>query len=556
MSNVQGPRFRTRWAVGSPGPARWWTKAARHRYAIRFPLADVIDDGKAIAAHYVVTSPYRAPRWLWQQRDHDLAPVVAVVLAFPVLLWVLAIFPFPPFPRAYEYVLAGAVALGLALWVAEPHPAAATARAVRNMQRDLDARINGLKVEAVIDRPHAITAVCSVARGLDPEQYETQKGQLASSFRAPVAITRDSPGRLELRIQRQDLLAREAHWRPQTEPDPFHVPLGHDWDGGDVDWPVPGHAMLVAGERGGGKSSLMNAQIAHIAAIPNTELRICDPLEGVDLATWWELAETVGDTPELAWKVLTEAHQLWRERLVEMRQAGVEKATWPRWSLRVLVIDELSALTYSSRLPRQQRLDNLSALEDLLTKGRKTLDVVIAATQFPTAEVIPTLIRGQFTRRVGFRVEESAQTNVILGGGTLGRGIDLAAIPEEHKGRGYLKSGSSIVGLRAVGLWGKKAKAVARRLAERRADDLPERCHLATSDPATVDISGRIEVVPQELPFSASERVRMALPDNGEGVSVGWLVEQTGLAERTIRYHLSRQPWAVKVSHGRYRRRP
>ena len=44
---------------------------------------------------------------------------------------------------------------------------------------------------------------------------------------------------------------------------------------------------------------------------------------------------------------------------------------------------------------------------------------------------------------------------MILGDGTLGRGINLATIPEAHKGRGYLEAGGYLVGVRTARLWGK-----------------------------------------------------------------------------------------------------
>ena len=47
----------------------------------------------------------------------------------------------------------------------------------------------------------------------------------------------------------------------------------------------------------------------------------------------------------------------------------------------------------------------------------------------------------------------------------VGRGINLATIPEAHKGRGYLEARGYHVGVRTAGLWGKRAKALARRLA-------------------------------------------------------------------------------------------
>jgi FtsK/SpoIIIE family len=403
MVNVYGPPRRKN-AVGHRPPMRWHQRLGRHRFDNRIPVADVLDDALAVALHYVATAPVRVPRWAHRHRDHDLAPILVAVFAFPVLCGLSAASPVHLVSRTLELFGCVAATAAIAWSYIEDGGDAATERTVRRWQQELAGRINGLTVAAVQERPHATTVICSVARGLDPDDYDVQKSTLVSSFRSPLTITKDTPGRLELRLEHDDLLAKPSEWTP-AELDPARIPVGHDWDGEPFTFSLAHQSLLVAGIRGGGKSAFLNGLVARLAGMPNVELYLIDPLEGVDLGIWWRVAQEVADSEERGVKLLGHFEDLRAERVRRTVSGShsVQLARWgARWPMRVLVIDELASLTLWGS--RTQQTDTANLLHSITAKGRKSNDVVIAATQHPSTAVLPTLVRGQFTNVFGLRV--------------------------------------------------------------------------------------------------------------------------------------------------------
>jgi FtsK/SpoIIIE family len=536
--------------VGAPPPEKWWQRHARHRYQIRLPVADIVDDWRAIALHYVATAPVRAPRWLHRHRDHDLAPIVAGVCAFLVLVALSAISPVHLLPRSLELIACSLAGAGIAWSYIEPDHRAATERTVRAMQKTLTAKINGLTVQAVQERAHATKVICSVAPGLDPDDYEHQKSTLSSSFRMPLTITKDTPGRLELRLEHDDLLAKPAEWHALEGLDPRRIPAGHDWDGDPFSFPLAHQSLLVAGIRGGGKSAFLNGLIARLAAMPHVELYLIDPLEGVDLGVWWRVAQEVADSEERGVKLLGHFEDLRAERVRRMvsgdRPVQIARHG-ARWPMRCLVVDELASLALWGSTAQQRDTANL--LHSIAAKGRKSNDVIIAATQHPSTAVLPQLVRGQFTNILGLRVGRREQTRQVFGDGMVGQ-WDLSQISADHPGRGIWSNGSGMTPVRTAGLWGPRLQEVAGRLAE----DLP----MATRNGSNSDPEMEIDVSPLEVADVAdrtADRIRAALPTDRD-ISVRQLADLTGLSERTIRYHLEpgRHRWVVKVGRGRYRR--
>ena len=69
--------------------------------------------------------------------------------------------------------------------------------------------------------------------------------------------------------------------------------------------------------------------------------------------------------------------------------------------LHVLVIDELAF--YLGGQDRKQRLEITELLRDLVSRGRAAGIIVIAATQKPSNEIIPTFVRDLFSFRMALR---------------------------------------------------------------------------------------------------------------------------------------------------------
>jgi hypothetical protein len=129
---------------------------------------------------------------------------------------------------------------------------------------------------------------------------------------------------------------------------------------------------------------------------------------------------------------------------------------------------------------------------------------------------------------------------------------DLSTIPADHPGRGIWSNGSTMTPVRTAGLWGPRLRQTAIDLGNARRGAL----EVPTDPVGTVQADQGLASSAEKLELGTAERIRQALPTEGEGVSVAWLVEQTGLPQSTIYHHLRSKPWAVKLTAGRYRRRP
>jgi len=103
--------------------------------------------------------------------------------------------------------------------------------------------------------------------------------------------------------------------------------------------------------------------------------------------------------------------------------------------LIVIVIDELAALTvYLTDRHTKDRIKG--ALSLLLSQGRAVGVHVVAALQDPRKEVLP--FRDLFPTRIGLRLAEAAQVDLVLGDGARDRGALCDRIPQSTPGVGYV----------------------------------------------------------------------------------------------------------------------
>ncbi|HET9516483.1 MAG TPA: cell division protein FtsK, partial [Actinoplanes sp.] len=103
--------------------------------------------------------------------------------------------------------------------------------------------------------------------------------------------------------------------------------------------------------------------------------------------------------------------------------------------LIVLVIDELANLT--AYLTDRQLKDRIkAALGIVLTQGRAVGVHVLAAIQDPRKEVLPA--RGLFPTRIGLRLSEPGEVDMVLGDGMRDRGALADRIPHTTPGVGYV----------------------------------------------------------------------------------------------------------------------
>jgi energy-coupling factor transporter ATP-binding protein EcfA2 len=202
----------------------------------------------------------------------------------------------------------------------------------------------------------------------------------------------------------------------------YLIPIGQGADG-----PVwrslldTGH-VLVGGETGSGKSTWLNAMlVALLASHTPQELQVAivDPKE-VEFQAYQDiphlfvpLATEVDDASALTARLMAELDR----RRALFSHVGAKNL--PRYNQRsgdllpliLFIVDEVTDIALQAGLKSPFYAD----LIRLASKGRAFGLTVVLATQNPKAEVLNTLIRGNMSTRIAFRVTTAEHSRVILG---------------------------------------------------------------------------------------------------------------------------------------------
>jgi DNA segregation ATPase FtsK/SpoIIIE-like protein len=239
-------------------------------------------------------------------------------------------------------------------------------------------------------------------------------------------------------------IERCSLWRP--------VPVGVDEDGQWVTIALPERNMLLGGEPGAGKSGAMALLLAAAALDPTVKLILFDG-KLVELACWAGIADrNVGPDLHEAVEVLAEVQQELDRRLLALLANRRRKIT-PTFGMPLLlvVVDELAF--YVAGPDRKLSAEFAGRLRDLVARGRAAGVVVLAATQKPAAEVIPTSLRDLFGFRWALRCLTPQASDTVLGSGWAGLGHTASAVDAADRGVGLLLAeGGMPVRLRACWL--------------------------------------------------------------------------------------------------------
>jgi hypothetical protein len=182
-----------------------------------------------------------------------------------------------------------------------------------------------------------------------------------------------------------------------------------------------GH-ILVGGESGSGKSTWLHAMlIALLSLHAPTELQVAlvDPKQ-VEFQVYRGL-------PHLLAPVATEASEASAATARLLAELDRRRACFTEVGARnlvnyrhltgdplplvLLVVDEVTDIALEAGLKSSFYKD----LIRLVSKGRAFGLVVVLATQNPKAEVLNTLIRGNMSTRIAFRVATASHSRTILG---------------------------------------------------------------------------------------------------------------------------------------------
>jgi DNA segregation ATPase FtsK/SpoIIIE-like protein len=317
-----------------------------------------------------------------------------------------------------------------------------------------------------------------VRRGQSVPDLGARREELAACLRMrEVRVLRD-PGdaaEADVLLVRRDPFADAA---PLTWPDVRAeqrslwdpVALGIDEQGEPVPIQLVERNVLVGGEPGAGKSVALSLLVAAAALDPMARLWLLDG-KLVELAAWAPVAERlVGPDGGEAIALLREVQGEMDARYRELLARGLRKVRRDQGlPLHVVVIDELAF--YVTLPDRDQRRELIERLRDVVARGRAAGVIVVAATQKPGADVVPSSLRDLFGFRLALRCNTPQASDTILGQGWASAGADASTVPGAQRGVGYLLSeGEQPARIKTFHLHDDELVGIAERACARRSD--------------------------------------------------------------------------------------
>ena len=249
------------------------------------------------------------------------------------------------------------------------------------------------------------------------------------------------------------------------------IPVGVDENGMWVTVSLPERNVLIGGEPGAGKSVAASMLVAATALDPEVELMLFDG-KRVELATWAGCAERiVGPNLDEAIDTLREVQGELDARLLRLLANRRRKfARGDGIRPLVLVVDELAY--YCTGPDRRQSSEFSQLLRDIVSRGRAPGIIVIAATQKPSGDTVPTYLRDLFGFRWALRCSTPQASDTILGAGWASMGYSAATIDSAERGVGFLlHEGDRPVRLRTCYLSDDDLEVMRRRAEHLRAAD-------------------------------------------------------------------------------------
>lgn len=229
------------------------------------------------------------------------------------------------------------------------------------------------------------------------------------------------------------------HGQPQSGLSMYDpVFIGIDEFGQRVDLDLVYRNILAGGEPGGGKSGLLNAIAAHGALSLDCRLVLFDGKQ-VELGMWRHVAdEFVGPDIEHALNVLRRLQQVMDNRYSWLLTNNRRKICRADGLTVILaLIDEIAL--FSATIGSKQQQDEFAALlRDLVARGRACGIPVVAATQRPSFDIIPTSLRDLFGYRAAFRCTTTNSSNIVLGQGWAEQGYSANDISPMNQGEALL----------------------------------------------------------------------------------------------------------------------
>ena len=281
---------------------------------------------------------------------------------------------------------------------------------------------DGTSLQGVTSAPTGWELEVVTPRGIGSDAVVKKGQQLASAIRRKLRLHPTSDNHVTVEVEeRKSPLLKVTH-RPDVPVETIKkgVPFGLDERGKTITLPMFESSGLIGGEPGGGKSVGLSLIIAAALEAPDAVVYAVDMKGGVELSVWGGMLDREAVEPAEVAELMSDVDQEMRARMARLREKGARKLTpTAKDPLIVLIVDELAQLDSAS----------MKALERILALGRAPGISVWAATQRPSASLIPTNLRTLFRLAVGFRSNRKTDSDVILGQGWRGEGVCGTELP-------------------------------------------------------------------------------------------------------------------------------
>ncbi|MFC7547175.1 FtsK/SpoIIIE domain-containing protein [Plantactinospora sp. GCM10030261] len=218
--------------------------------------------------------------------------------------------------------------------------------------------------------------------------------------------------------------------------DPIY--LGIDEFGHPVYLPMIYRNILIGGEPGAGKSSLLNTIVGHAALCRDARLCLLDGKQ-VELGLWKDAADVfVGPDIEHAIRTLRRVQTVMDNRYAYLLAYRRRKIGPNDVFGQILVAcDEIAYFSATAGDKKTQELFS-ALLRDIVARGRAVGIIVAAATQRPSSDIIPPSLRDLFAWRFAGRCTNDVSSDIVLGHGWYARGFSANSIDPNNQGEGYL----------------------------------------------------------------------------------------------------------------------
>jgi DNA segregation ATPase FtsK/SpoIIIE, S-DNA-T family len=198
--------------------------------------------------------------------------------------------------------------------------------------------------------------------------------------------------------------------------------------------------ILIGGEPGAGKSSIINLITAHGALSRDCRLILVDG-KLVELGPWRGCADTfVGPSITDAIGVFEQVQAEMNSRYARLLDTGRRKISRDDGEpAYLIVIDEYSyfSATVGTKAEREKFA---TTTRDIGARGRAAAVRLVLATQRPDYRIIEPSLRDLFGYRWALRCSTAASSDTVLGQGQAALGFNAATINPLARGVGWLLS--------------------------------------------------------------------------------------------------------------------